>query len=94
MCSAQLVDIERIAKHCKNTRHFVHIRATRRMAAAPEVKNNRNDVESKEYVEVKGPVTQWELDVPNGRLSSFFTLRIFGLKLGFSTVIGVGAIAF
>ena len=59
------------------------------MAAAPEVNNNRVDEESKEYVADKGPVTQWELDVPNGCLGSFCTLRIFGLKLGFSTVTGV-----
>ena len=61
------------------------------MAAAPEVNNNRVDVESKEYVADKGPVTQWELDVPNGCLGSFCTLRIFGLKLGFSTVPSVRA---
>ena len=59
------------------------------MAAAPEVNNNRVDEESKQYVADKGPVTQWELDVPNGCLGSFCTLRIFGLKLGFSTVTGV-----
>lgn len=59
------------------------------MAAAPEVNNNRVDEESKQYIADKGPVTQWELDVPNGCLGSFCTLRIFGLKLGFSTVTGV-----
>ena len=59
------------------------------MAAAPEVNNNVVDVESKEYVADKGPIIQWELDVPNKCLGSFSTLRIFGLKLGFSTVTGV-----
>ena len=59
------------------------------MAAAPEVNNNVVDFESKEYVADKGPIIQWELDVPNKRLGSFSTLRIFSLKLGFSTVTGV-----
>ena len=59
------------------------------MAAAPEVNNNVVDLESKEYVADKGPIIQWELDVPNKCLGSFSTLRIFGLKLGFSTVTGV-----